>query len=266
MIPRWVGAISYSIGSFENFPEHRFPLSFASCIAQDLGVTPLRSERWMCRLPDPTKLVPRSPGYSETRGILGGIADPILAAQSEVIERVIGDALTIALVQLLELQPAVIFVKGPCFPKTLGRFLSLRLPVSSTIVWIARLRPGANTSNQMAMIPSSARKVAWDQDELLNGFTHPDGDPRWLAEFLDIGDRTAKTRIIKESLDRFGEKDGPREMRFSEAIFLPDEQPNFVKQTRVDVPQWLVAQPPVLVKRVPLAAKGPVIFEWADDA
>ena|ERR1035437_8908505 len=148
MISISTGAIAYERTVKESDSAQVCSLRFASCLSRNYGVTPMRSEDWVCRLPDPAKLVRRAFGYSETRGIVGGVDDPILAAQSETIERLLGDALTVCLAQLLEVQPQLIFVLGPCYPKTLGRFLSLRLPASTAIVWLTRLRQDSYDSFQ----------------------------------------------------------------------------------------------------------------------
>ena len=265
MISKWVGAVVYKVQAADTLAERALAVDFTSCSGIEQGVNALRSERWSCKLPDPRKVIPRSYGYSEAAGVfVGGVSDPVLAAQSEAIERSVGDALTISMVQLAEDLPDLIFVKGPCFPKVLGRFLSLRLPKSLTVAWLTALSSDNVLPSYVSTL-SSVRKVLWDHDDLLNGFTFPEENPKWLIEFVDVGDRLFKIDIIKSFLSTVT-RHLPRVMRFCEGIYLPQGEVNYIrgqrKNSRRDVPEWLVNTVPSVVKRSAFAASGPIMFEW----
>jgi hypothetical protein len=86
---------------------------------------------------------PKRLGASETLGIFGGVDDLAQRTLSEVIERNIGDALTLALMQFILRNRKILedgiarrlLVLGPPIPKVIGRFASLRLPKSLGIGW-----------------------------------------------------------------------------------------------------------------------------------
>lgn len=86
---------------------------------------------------------PRRLGASETLGIFGGVEDSAQKDLSEVVERNIGDALTLSVMQFLARHRQSItdgtlrrlLVLGPPMPKMLGRFASLRMPRSLGVGW-----------------------------------------------------------------------------------------------------------------------------------
>lgn len=86
---------------------------------------------------------PRRLGASETLGIFGGVEDSAQRSLSEVVERNIGDSLTLAMMRLLMENKKMLvdgkqrrlLVLGPPIPKVIGRFASLRMPQSLGVGW-----------------------------------------------------------------------------------------------------------------------------------
>jgi hypothetical protein len=94
-------------------------------------------------IPEAVARAPRRLGASETVGIFGGVDDPAQKMLSEVIERNIGDALTLSIMQflldrgraLVEGSNRRLLVLGPPIPKVIGRFASLRIPRALKVGW-----------------------------------------------------------------------------------------------------------------------------------
>lgn len=77
-------------------------VTFAWAVQSTEGLTITAPRKWRCRLPNPAEYVDTYFGTSEIKGILGGVAQPLLAAQSESVERVLGDALTVAFAEIMD--------------------------------------------------------------------------------------------------------------------------------------------------------------------
>jgi hypothetical protein len=217
-------------------------------VSFEKGLVPFRSQAWRCGLPDPNTYIEDSIGTSETRGIVGGISQPVLAAQSEAIERALGDALVLAFSQILDMQPdvGVVLLRGPVFPKTLGRFLSLRPSDRMIIAWIMALGE-SKTYPIPFLFPLTwyeERSIAWDSENLINSFTHPDRDPVWAVEFLNTGDNESAVQNIKDVLDNFkvGERGTPREFWCAEKMICPADAEEYVLSIdgpAIRCPEWL---------------------------
>jgi hypothetical protein len=212
------------------------------------GLVPFRSQLWRCRLPDPNTYIEDSIGTSETRGIVGGVSQPVLAAQSEAIERVLGDALVLTFSQIVDLLPSVtvVLVRGPVFPKTLGRFLSLRPSEQIAIAWIMSLGE-SKTYPIPFLFPLTwyeERSIAWDSENLINSFTHPESAPNWAVEFLNASDTEDAVRNIKDVLDnfKFGDREVPRDFWCAERMIRPQDAEDYVLSVDPpgkECPEWM---------------------------
>jgi hypothetical protein len=237
---------------------------------------------WRCGLPDPNTYVEDSIGTSETRGIVGGVSQPVLAAQSEAIERALGDALVMTFSQILDLLPSVsvVLVRGPVFPKTLGRFLSLKPSERIAIAWIMSLGE-SRTYPIPFLFPLTwyeERAIAWDSENLINSFTHPETDPIWAIEFLNANDNEEAVRDIKNVLDnfKFGKEGVPRNFWCAERIIRPFDADDYVLSVdgaAKGCPDWMqkgltdggpVGAPTMEGDSVGLG-RNLVIFPWTND-
>jgi hypothetical protein len=251
-----------------------FLLRFSSCISVDQGLLPFRSQAWKCRLPDPNIYIEDPFGTSETRGIVGGVNQPVLAAQSEAIERALGDALVLSFAQVFDLMPSVsvVLVRGPAFPKTVGRFLSMRPSRRVTVAWVMSLND-SRTHPLPLLVPLTwyeERSMAWDSEALINSFTHPETDPAWAVEFLNIGDSADAVTAIREVLDNYKTSDigQPRDIWCAEQLLRPESMSDFVftEESKQPYPSWMtkaltggpVGSPKEFIGR------NLMIFPWQD--
>lgn len=223
-----------------------FMLRFSSCLSFEQGLLPVRSQGWKCRLPDPNIYIEDPFGTSETRGIVGGVDQPVLAAQSEAIERALGDALVLSFAEVFDLAPnvGVILVRGPAFPKTVGRFLSLRPSRRATVAWVMSL-DDSRTHPLPLLVPLTwyeERSMAWDSEALINSFTHPETNPLWAVEFLNIGESGRAVEAIREVLDTYKTDTGqPRDLWCAIQLLRPEGKPDFVwtEQSKRSYPKWM---------------------------
>ncbi len=242
--------------------------SFQPASATD-AIYVLRSERWACRLPDPNRFAHEPIGVSETRGIVGGVEQPVAAAHSETIERSISDALTVAFTEVLDDVDGVsmILIRGPAFPKTLGRFLSLRAPVEMNVAWITPFEELVGGA-PLTLNWFGARSMAWDYESLLNSFPYPEAEPKWTVEFLDLGESRARYHAIVQAIDVTRSKSlaVPRALAFAETRLLPLNEHSYVATTD-DAPAWLTANLPDYVLAPSITSgegRGAVLFRWKE--
>lgn len=271
--------IYYDIDLTDARRTRSFLLRFSSCISFQDGLLPFRAQAWRCRLPDPNAYIEDTFGTSETRGIVGGVRQPILAAQSEAIERALGDALVLSFTQALDLVPNVnvVLVRGPAFPKTLGRFLSMRPSDRVVIAWVMSL-----TESQTHPIPLlfpltwyEERSMAWDSEALINSFTHPEDRPVWAVEFLNTGDGAEAVTIIRDVLDNYkvGDDGLPRDLWCTQLLLRPRDASDYVfseDRSAETYPAWLTQAlsdgpvgGPALGKGLGLG-RNLMIFPWRD--
>jgi len=251
--------------------DHRYVLDlrFASAICNLVNVALVRSERWLCRLPDPDEYVEELSTVSETRGIVGGVPQRILAAQSEAIERAISDAVTICFSQILDLNADVglFLIPGPALPKTLGRLLSFRPEEDTTIAWISR---NAERTDQLTS-PFSwqlTRAMAWEPEGLLNSFTYPDHRPQWTIEFADLGESVKRAQLVTSTLESRSLVRGttPRQLMFPQDMLLPDKEPRYLP-TGGGLPKWALERLPDYVinpARDREEHRGLVLLTWVN--
>jgi hypothetical protein len=224
-----------------------FVLRFSCCVSFQPGLAVFRSQEWKCQLPNPNVYIEEPFGTSETRGIVGGVQQSILAAQSAAIERALGDALVLSFTQVLDEVPDVdvILVRGPAFPKTLGRFLSMRPSSRVTVGWVMSLK-----ESQAHPIPLlfpltwyEERSMAWDSEALINSFTHPETDPIWAIEFLNIGDSEVAVGAIRNVLDNYKTNDNgePRDLWCARKLLRPGSASDYVfsKDKNEPCPSWI---------------------------
>lgn len=241
--------IYYDVNLDNARSKRSFLLRFSSCIAFEKGLVPFRSESWNCSLPNPNSYIEDSVGTAETRGIVGGIHQPILAAQSEAIERALGDALVLSFTQVLDLVPNIgaVLVRGPVFPKTLGRFLSMRPSDRLIIAWVMSLTD-SQTHPMPMLFPLTwyeERSMAWDSEMLINSFTHPESSPAWTVEFLNVHDNKMAVEVIKNILDNYiVVGDGkPRNFWCARQLLCQSDQRGYVFEpanSKDDYPEWIV--------------------------
>lgn len=235
----------YHIDLAEARKTRTFGLKFCSCVSFEHGLKPVRFAAWQCQLPDPNAYTEDAFGTSETRGIVGGIAQPLLAKQSEAIERALGDALVLSFVQILDRVPSVkvILVRGPAFPKTLGRFLSIRPDEKLTIAWVMSLKetPTHPIPMLFPLTWYAERSMAWDSEALINSFTHPDVDPIWAVEFLNVKDGEAAVTAIRDILDNYKTNSGePRDFWCAEKLLCdPDALDYVFSENEKGNPPWM---------------------------
>jgi hypothetical protein len=230
--------------------ERSFTLRFCSALSSEKGFVPVRSQLWRCKLPDPNVYVEDTFGTSETRGVFGGVSQPVLAAHSEAIERAIGDAMVLAFAQLLEEAPHVntFLIRGPAFPKTLGRFLSLRPPDGTVIAWLMPLKDidGPPLPALFSLNWYQERSVAWDSEALVNSFTHPESNPMWAVEFFAGGKPAETVRAIRYVLDNHIHKESglPRDFPCARGLLRPPNGADFVFASGhiAEVPDWMEPQ------------------------
>ncbi len=207
MLEELQAVLYYDIDLSTARTERVVSVSVASGLSGQTGYSPLRTYVWRCALPDPNKYLEESFGTSEVKGIIGGIKQSFLAAQSELIERALGDALTVAFTHALDKVPDVraVFVRGPAFPKTVGRFLSLKPPVDLEIAWVTGLGQQHDSRHPTSLLfPLNwfgNRSMAWDHEGLINSFTYPSETPQWAVEFLERDQIVSKVSSITNLLD-----------------------------------------------------------------
>jgi hypothetical protein len=271
MLTEVIGAIFYSLDFTQTDERLCCRVSVASSMAAPEGATLLRSISWRCRLPDPNEYVQQPYGSSETIGLIGGVSHPLRAAQSGAIERALGDGLTQAFAHLLDMGEGVslVLIRGPAFPKALGRFLSLRLPSSIKVAWVSPLSASssafeANASTGLAW--TGPRGINLDADGLLSSFGFPLEKPRWLVEFLDVDSSTERVMAVSESLSHLFEThfiaghDEPRELAFAQAGLLPHATECFTGPETTE-PDWF--DPPSTLVGARLSARKRPIHPWA---
>jgi hypothetical protein len=267
-----VGGIAYDL----NFgaEQSAFEIHIASVVASRDGVSPLRCQKWIAALPDPNKYVEEFFGTSETRGIVGGVRQPILKEQSEIIERSLGDALTVCFADIVDGLSNVdtIIVLGPAFPKVLGRFLSLHPPKALNIAWIYPLSASQDFPLLRMLSPLNqygGRAMDWSREALLNSFTFPISNPKWLVEFVDLGEREESFKYLKAILsDHSGEEELPRELAFARHLFQAQGEKSFVRsRSTPDLPDWMLIDipdvaAPILTKAFGSQESELPFFRW----
>ena len=202
-------AIAYKL-DMKDLTDGTFTITFTWAIESIDGVSISPPRRWKLRLPDPIEFVDRPFGTSAVRGILGGVAQPWLFAQSEAVERCLGDACTVALAEIIDsgqFQPSIVMLLGPAFPKVLGRFVSLRPPTDIPICWVTPL----NTLPLMEqlwrqLLPLQAGAgpaMSWSNETLLNHFRYEQSQTsKFWVQYLDYGDDEKTVEMIQHVLEK----------------------------------------------------------------
>jgi len=271
MLEEVIGALFYNLDFTQTEERLSCRLSVASSMAAPAGATLLRSISWRCRLPDPNEYVQQPYGSSETIGLIGGVNHPLRAAQSEAIERVLGDGLTQAFAHLLDMGEGVslVLVRGPAFPKALGRFLSLRSPSSVKVAWVSPLSAHSfafQWNPNLGLSWTGPRGINLDADGLLSSFGYPLENARWLVEFLDVESSTDRVKRVTESLNHLlaahfiADHPWPRELAFAKEGLLPQAKPCFIGP-ETTAPDWF--EPPSTLVGKPLSTRKRLIYPWA---
>jgi hypothetical protein len=266
-----IGAVSYKINLSEILSKDIFWLQFASCFADETGILVIRAESWRCALPQPGFIATADRGYSEARGIVGGIPDALQAAQSAVIERVIGDALALSVCEIVDKGLSdTILLRGPAFPKTLGRLLSLRFPEHVTVAWITPLQPSSTSNDETdillrRLVKSEIRLLAFQHEYLLTSFSYPENKPTHVVDFVDNGDSSQKRKrlvdLLGSELPAFNTRT-TRYLDFAEFSAPISESIRYMMNSK-RAPDWLLTKElPEFVQSARITARGGYMFPW----
>ncbi len=155
-------------------------------------------ERWKISYPSfAPELRSERFGASEVRGLLGGVHSPCLERLSETVERLVGDAVTSALCEVLgdQTERVCFLMLGAALPKVVGRLASLRLdPKEISVAWICPLPLPmwiAERTNEMLLIPlrhlsglGSAGWDGWEEESLIRGWRREGKDKSQVIQQL----------------------------------------------------------------------------------
>lgn len=172
----------------------------AALVGGNEGKPILSSFRY--EVPESVPHGPRRLGASETLGIFGGVEDSAQSILSEVVERNIGDVLTLALMQLLlslkrtlmDGKQRKLLVLGPPIPKVIGRFASLRVPSSLGIGWFYCFPPPEWLASfpGWSIVSRAGHHLSrlWMEDELVvEDYRIVDGVEyriAWMNQYIDF--------------------------------------------------------------------------------
>ena len=195
-----IGAISFD---YRRVSRSSVSVSIASCLADDDGVELLCAFGWICPMPDPNRYIEGPHGTYETIGLLGGVLQRLAAAQSEAVERAISDGLTLALAQMLDLEQGskLIIIPGPPFPKSVGRFLSLRPPQNTIIAWVSSSGNDDNLPhNKSVALPR--RFTALRGEGLITSIPFDKNKLHCWIEYIDVDGSIARQNMVTKTLNQ----------------------------------------------------------------
>ncbi len=266
-------------------------VTFAWAVQSSQGLTIAAPRKWRCRLPNPAEYVETYFGTSETKGILGGVAQPLLAAQSEAAERVLGDALTIAFAEIMDWggpEASTVMILGPAFPKVLGRFMSLRPPKTTGIFWITPVSvPPAVEHMWHLLLPLQAGTgpaMAWSNEVLLNHLAYPNAErPTYWVQFIDTREVRSRIGSIHEVLnlptvrkDRLKETqreanillgvDLPRQLRLALDVTETEGAANMPTEVYGGAKLLRLTQGPPLEYISAIPSSKVQVYQWKPDA
>lgn len=266
-------AISFAFKPIAIGADPPYEIAVASCLADEQGVELLCALRWVCAMPDPNRYVEQPYGSSETIGLLGGVKQAGAAASSETLERALGDGITLAFAQILDLDAAVqiVLVRGPVFPKVLGRFLSLRPPSEKVIAWVSLGSgniQGGGTSSGVERWPR--RLVSFRGEGLITcvPFTH--SGRQWWIEYVDLDGSLKHAERVQSLLNRLkvpvsaGAVPLPRELEFGLRALPSPKDSSFVGPG--NPPGWFKTPTELVDEPCPETGMGRsrMIYRWRE--
>lgn len=174
-------------------------LSFAYCWRDgESGKGFLRRPRtWRIQLPSGRDFSIAKFGSSETRGVLGGVENDRKRIVSESVERAIGDAITIGVIEVIDefsrnWKESWIVINGPALPKVVGRLASLRPPSNVGIGWMCQ-QPVSNWFGYAVgaelLLPTYAKSISgtrWEHEDLVDGYETSQFDRNVVVQYLQM--------------------------------------------------------------------------------
>jgi hypothetical protein len=174
-----------------------------------------RPVRWRFPVPesDPDSAAERF-GASQVRGLFGGVRSARLARLSEEAERVIGDAITYGLCEVLDFLKKLeegdgvqvkvdnvqVVILGAALPKVVGRLASLRLdPVRIRVAWFCPVpipKWISERADEFLLIPpehlreESEAGENWKEERLVRGWCTKRGEKLPLVQQLALWERS----------------------------------------------------------------------------